>query len=83
MPGYLIKTLLNFDHHRIHICILLIFQCYDKDSFVIYMILEGNLTLKWNGGSETAVKGETILIPACIEQVTLEGEGKLLEIYID
>lgn len=53
------------------------------DSFVIYMILEGNLTLKWNGGSETAVKGETILIPACIEQVTLEGEGKLLEIYID
>ena len=34
-------------------------------------------------GSETAVKGETILIPACIEQVTLEGEGKLLEIYID
>ena len=53
------------------------------DSFVIYMILEGNITLKWNGGSETAVKGETILIPACIEQVTLEGEGKLLEIYID
>ncbi len=53
------------------------------DSFVIYMILEGSLTLQWNGGSETATKGETLLIPACIEQITLEGTAKLLEIYID
>ena len=39
--------------------------------------------LGWEGGSETVKKGETLLVPACIEEVTLTGQGKLLEIYIE
>ena len=53
------------------------------DSFVIYMPFEGALTIEWDGGSERFRRGETILLPACIEEVRLKGEGKLLEIYIE
>lgn len=54
----------------------------DKDSFVIYMATEGDLTLSWADGSERIAKGETVLVPAILDAVTLEGEGKLLEIYM-
>lgn len=53
------------------------------DSFVIYMVLDGDLTMKWKDGSEQATKGETVLVPACIDEMTLEGNAKLLEIFID
>lgn len=53
------------------------------DSFVIYMSLGGKATLSWSGGSEVIRMGETILVPACMEVITLEGQGELLEIYID
>ncbi len=53
------------------------------DSFVIYMVLDGDLTMKWKDGSEKATKGETVLVPACIDEMTLEGNAKLLEIFID
>ncbi len=55
----------------------------DKDSFVIYMVTEGALTLGWNGGSEKIHAGETILVPACLESITLSGEGTLLEVYME
>ena len=55
----------------------------ERDSFVVYMLTEGRATLGWEGGSETVKKGETLLVPACIEEVTLTGQGKLLEIYIE
>lgn len=53
------------------------------DSFVIYMVLDGEMTLKWDGGEEKISKGETILLPAVIENATIEGSGKLLETYIE
>lgn len=54
------------------------------DSFVIYMVLSGEMTLTWeNGKKDTLSKGETVLVPASIEQVTLGGTGKLLEVYIE
>lgn len=53
------------------------------DSFVIYMVLDGKMTLKWDGGQETISKGETVLLPAVIESATLEGNGRLLETYIE
>ena len=55
----------------------------ERDSFIVYMLTEGRATLGWEGGSETVKKGETLLVPACIEEVTLTGQGKLLEIYIE
>ena len=50
----------------------------------MYICLEGEFIIKWDGESEKAVKGETILLPAQIKEVILEpvGEAKLLEISI-
>lgn len=52
------------------------------DSFVIYMCLDGSLTVGYEGGEETLEKGETMLIPAELENVALNGEARLLEVYI-
>lgn len=56
------------------------------DSFVIYMCLDGELNLETESGSEKFRKGETILLPASIENVILKPVTpavKLLEVYID
>jgi mannose-6-phosphate isomerase len=56
------------------------------DSFVIYICLDGELEIKTDSGNETLQKGETVLIPASIENVQLTPKttsAKLLEVYID
>lgn len=59
----------------------------EKDTFVIYMCVEGSCSFIWNEGKIDIRKGETILIPALINNFSLEpGNGsmaRLLEIYID
>lgn len=56
------------------------------DSFVIYMAIEGKFFIKPDNGSEqTEVnKGESILLPASVKNLTLEpeGEAKFIEVYI-
>ncbi|WP_282125390.1 mannose-6-phosphate isomerase, class I [Marinifilum flexuosum] len=55
------------------------------DSFVIYMCLDGDFTIESEGGITTEVaKGETVLIPAALENVILFPKGKteILEVYI-
>jgi len=59
---------------------------YNKlDSFVIYMCLDGELQIETESGSESVQKGDTVLIPASIENVILKPTSatvKLLEVYI-
>lgn len=59
---------------------------YNKlDSFVIYMCLDGEASIETESGNESVVKGETILIPASIENVRLNPKSKsvkMLEVYI-
>ncbi len=54
------------------------------DSFVIYICVEGKFTIYWDKSSETVIKGETILLPATITELTLEAmpEAKILEVFI-
>jgi mannose-6-phosphate isomerase len=55
------------------------------DSFVIYMCLDGDFTIESEDGITTEVaKGETVLIPAALENVILFPKGKteILEVYI-
>ncbi|MBC3758198.1 class I mannose-6-phosphate isomerase [Hyunsoonleella sp. SJ7] len=53
------------------------------DSFVIYMCVEGSLTVESGNETYPIKTGETLLIPACIEQIKLTGESaKILEIYL-
>jgi mannose-6-phosphate isomerase len=58
---------------------------YGLDSFVLYICIDGDFTIKWDGSSEKVTKGETVLLPAMISEVTLEpvGEAKILEVYIN
>lgn len=52
------------------------------DSFVIYTILSGSIEIAYDGGTEKVTTGESILIPAEQEMITLSGTAKLLEVYI-
>ena len=52
------------------------------DSSVIYLCTESSVVVECSGKSEMIVKGETLLIPASVEKVSLipVGEASLLEI---
>ena len=57
----------------------------DKDSFVIYMCVEGEVLIKFGGSmEEKLVKGETVLIPASLKQYQLKSieNSELLEVFI-
>ena len=57
----------------------------DKDSFVIYMCVEGEVVINYNGSKqEKLVKGETILIPVNLKefQVVSSEDSGLLEVCI-
>jgi len=57
----------------------------DKDSFVIYMCVAGNVEFYYgNNNVEVLERGETILIPALLKKFNISSkiESKLLEIYI-
>lgn len=55
----------------------------DKDSFFIYMCVEGEVIIETNNYSETLKKGETILIPAAIKSYQITSKNAhLLEVYV-
>lgn len=57
----------------------------DIDSFVIYICLEGKLCVLSNSTEEWIEKGETLLLPATIDNVRLKSDSesaKILEVYI-
>ena len=60
-------------------------EYYFNDSFVLYICIEGEFLIHWDGTSEKVIRGETVLLPAMIREVVLEpaGESKLLEVYIN
>jgi mannose-6-phosphate isomerase len=48
------------------------------------MCLEGNFTIEFEGNITEVSKGDTILIPASIDELTLltDGEVTMLEVYV-
>jgi mannose-6-phosphate isomerase len=60
-------------------------EYYFNDSFVVYICTEGEFMINWDGNSEMVTKGETVLLPAMIKEVTLKPlkETQILEIYIN
>ena len=56
----------------------------EKDSFVIYMCVEGNVTFQYENQTEKLKTGETILVPACIKNIKIIADevSELLEVYI-
>ncbi len=57
---------------------------YHLDSFVVYLCIGGSVEIRYDGGSETMVKGETVLLPASLSNVTLipQKSSEILEIYV-
>jgi len=60
-------------------------EYYSNDSFVVYICIEGEFLICWDGNSDKVTKGETVLLPAMIKEVTLKPiiEARLLEVYIN
>ena len=53
------------------------------DSFVIYMCVEGEAVLEWDGVAYQLKLGETMLLPACINAIEIKTKGvTLLEVYM-
>ncbi len=55
-----------------------------KDSFVIFMCVKGEVVFRYKNQHEIIKIGETILVPACIKNITVfsENASELLETYI-
>ena len=55
------------------------------DTFVAYMCLEGNFVIEFGGEKTNVNKGDTILIPASIDELGLipDSEVTLLEVYVE
>ncbi len=56
-----------------------------RNSFVVYMCVDGEAEVSVNNNLEQLKKGETILIAACIDEInfSVRKEVSLLEIYIE
>lgn len=54
-----------------------------RDSFVVYIVAEGEVQISTESGSEKLAMGELVLIPAEINEVFVTGKGKLLEAYVE
>ena len=54
------------------------------DSFVIYVCVDGDFSIeRMNAAAESVAMGESVLLPADMDEVTLAGKGRLLEIYME
>lgn len=54
------------------------------DSFVIYICTKGKLTINYKGGIESLAAGESVLVPAELNEISLipEQDSSILEVYI-
>ncbi len=53
-----------------------------KGSFTVFMCAEGKVTFTVDGVIYTYQKGDTVLIPAAISSIAIEGRATLLEIFL-
>ena len=74
---YFTVNRLSFEHETAR-------NYHDLDSFVIYVCVDGKLRVEWDAQHITVVKGEAVLIPACIKELALvpDQSFKILESYI-
>ncbi|MDI3534961.1 MAG: mannose-6-phosphate isomerase [Thermosediminibacterales bacterium] len=53
-----------------------------RDKFFIYMVVEGEADIYYEDGSEHIEAGETVLIPAYMDEFKVEGNSKILKTYV-
>lgn len=73
---YFTMTLHDVDNHKT------LDRSY-LDSFVVYIALRGSAKIVADGIEETIVEGEVVLVPAEVNEITFEGDARIMEVYID
>ena len=53
-----------------------------RDEAIIYVCTEGSALIRWQNSSEPLKAGETVLIPADLEEFCIEGDCTLLEVSL-
>ena len=53
-----------------------------RESFTVYMCVEGSFEIEYNNSKTQYIKGDTVLIPAAMNAFILNGKASILEIYI-
>jgi len=73
-----------FTTNKLHCTEAIIRDHGQLDTFVIYVCMEGRLTMHYDGGTLEVNMGDSVLVPANMTKVRLEPHGhfKLLESYI-
>jgi mannose-6-phosphate isomerase len=73
-----------FTTNRLHFTQPVTRNYQNTDSFVVYICLEGSFTIDYPQGSVAVTKGDSVLLPATLKEVTLrpDGESKLVETYV-
>jgi mannose-6-phosphate isomerase len=58
---------------------------FGLDSFVILLCVEGSASLRYDGGHEKLIAGQTILLPADMNEIAIlpENNVKFLEVYLE
>ena len=54
----------------------------NKDSFTVYMCVDGDFEITYQGQKYAYKKGDTVLIPAEMNEFQIVGKASILEIYI-
>ncbi|AWK02936.1 mannose-6-phosphate isomerase [Flavobacterium crocinum] len=52
------------------------------ETFTVYMCIEGDFEIEYDGFKNSYKKGDTVLVPAAIKAFNLTGNASILEIYI-
>jgi len=52
------------------------------ETFTVYMCIDGDFEIEYDGFKQTYKKGDTVLVPAAINAFNLSGKASILEIYI-
>ena len=72
---FFITTLIELDGNKV-------MDTATNRSFVVLMGVEGNCSLMYQQTSYSIAKGATLLLPAALGNYQLQGEGKVLEVYL-
>ncbi|KFF18216.1 type I phosphomannose isomerase catalytic subunit [Flavobacterium hydatis] len=54
----------------------------NRETFTVYMCIEGSFEIEYDGNKLTYKKGDTVLVPAALNEFILNGKASILEIYI-
>lgn len=56
---------------------------HNSETFTVYICTEGNATLCTNTECLNIKEGQTILVPACLQNLEIKGQATLLEVFIN